>query len=149
MAKIEAFSGEMTTSFSHEDNELLTRVGPGTAMGELFRQYWIPVVPSSHIAEPGGKPLRVRLLSEDLVAFRTKEGVAGVVGAFCSHRLAPLFFGRVEADGIRCPYHGWKYAPGGKCLEMPNIPPAFRFEDRITHPGYPAVEHGGVVWIYM
>jgi phthalate 4,5-dioxygenase len=149
MAKIDAFAGGTTTTFSTEDNELLTKVGPGSLMGELFRQYWIPVVPSSHLAEPGGKPLRIRLLGEDLVAFRTRAGTAGVVGAFCAHRLAPLYFGRVEADGIRCPYHGWKYAPSGQCLEMPNVPPAHQFQDRVHHPGYPCVEHGGVIWIYM
>jgi phthalate 4,5-dioxygenase len=150
MAKIDAFSSSTaTTTFSVEENELLTRVGPGTPMGELFRQYWIPVVPSSHLPEPGGKPLRIRLLGEDLVAFRLRTGAVGVVGAYCSHRLAPLYFGRIEADGIRCPYHGWKYAPDGTCLEMPNIPPAFQFCDRVKHPAHPAIEHGGVVWTYM
>ena len=71
----------ITTTFSQEDNELLTRVGPGTLMGELFRQYWIPVVPVSHLEEPGGKPLRIKLLGEDLVAFRTWKGDVGVIGA--------------------------------------------------------------------
>src|ERR1700722_11136595 len=104
MATIDAFANSSVSgSFSHEENELLTRVGPGTPMGELFRQYWIPVVPVAQLKEPGGKPLRIRLLGEDLVAFRTRDGVAGVVGAYCSHRLAPLYFGRIEADGIRCP----------------------------------------------
>jgi phenylpropionate dioxygenase-like ring-hydroxylating dioxygenase large terminal subunit len=149
VAKIDAFTGGVATTFSAEENELLTRVGPGTPMGELFRQYWIPVVPSSHLAEPGGKPLRIRLLGEDLVAFRTRDGVAGVIGAYCSHRLGPMYFGRIEADGIRCPYHGWKYAPSGKCTEMPNVPPAHQFCERVRHPAYPCVEHGGVVWIYM
>src|SRR5690606_10130840 len=90
----------VATRFTKEDNELLTRVGPGTPMGELFRQYWIPVLPSSHLDEPGGKPRRIRLLGEDLVAFRTREGTVGLVGAYCPHRLAPLYFGRIESDGI-------------------------------------------------
>ena len=149
MTTIDAFAQGLTTSFSKEDNDVLTRVGPGTPMGELFRQYWIPVVPSSHIGEPGGKPLRIRLLCEDMVAFRTRKGVAGVVGAYCSHRLAPLYFGRIEDDGIRCPYHGWKYAPDGTCIDMPNVPAQHQFKERICHPGYPCVEQGGVVWIYM
>ena len=87
-----------------------------------MRQYWIPVVPTAHLKEPGGRPLRVRLLGEDLVLFRTTAGAVGLIGAFCPHRLAPLYFGRVEADGLRCAYHAWKYAPNGKCIEMPNIP---------------------------
>jgi phthalate 4,5-dioxygenase oxygenase subunit len=136
-------------AFSEEENEWLTRVGPGTLMGELFRQYWIPILPASFLAEPGGVPKRVRLLGEDLVLFRTQGGELGLVGAYCSHRLAPLFFGRIESDGIRCPYHGWKYAPDGKCVEMPNVPPEQQFNDMIHHPGYRCVEHGGIIWTYM
>lgn len=135
-------------AFSSEENEWLTRVGPGTLMGDLFRQYWIPVLPASFLA-PGGVPKRVRLLGEDLILFCTRRGDFGLVGAYCSHRLAPLFFGRIEDDGIRCPYHGWKYAPDGKCLEMPNVPPEHEFCDLISHPGYPCVNHGGIVWSYM
>jgi phenylpropionate dioxygenase-like ring-hydroxylating dioxygenase large terminal subunit len=91
----------------------------------------------------------VRLLGEDLVLFRTRRGELGLVGAYCSHRLAPLLFGRIEDDGIRCPYHGWKYAPAGKCIEMPNVPPEQQFCDLISHPGYPCVDHGGIIWTYM
>ena len=93
-------------NFTREENETLTRVGPATPMGNLMRQYWIPVVPTAHLKEPGGRPLRVRLLGEDLVLFRTSAGAVGLIGAFCPHRLAPLYFGRVEADGLRCAYHG-------------------------------------------
>ena len=100
-------------NFTREENETLTRVGPATPMGNLMRQYWIPVVPTAHLKEPGGRPLRVRLLGEDLVLFRTSAGTVGLIGAFCPHRLAPLYFGRVEADGLRCAYHAWKYAPNG------------------------------------
>ncbi|HWP58093.1 MAG TPA: Rieske 2Fe-2S domain-containing protein [Candidatus Acidoferrales bacterium] len=136
-------------TFTKEENEQLTRVGPGTPMGELFRQYWMPVLPVSFLQEPGGRPLRVRLLCEDLLLFRTRRGTVGLVGAYCSHRLAPLYFGRIEDDGVRCPYHGWKYAPSGKCLEMPNIPAEQQFCDAIRHPGYPCVEQGGIIWTYM
>jgi phenylpropionate dioxygenase-like ring-hydroxylating dioxygenase large terminal subunit len=118
-------------------------------MGELFRQYWIPVLPVAHVAESDGAPKRVRLLGEDLVLFRTRRGEAGLVGAYCSHRLAPLFFGRIEDDGIRCPYHGWKYSPQGKCIEMPNVPPGQEFKEDICHPGYPCSEYGGIIWAYM
>ncbi len=136
-------------AFNREENELLTRVGPGTLMGRLFRQYWIPVVPTWLLDEAPGTPRRIRLLGEDLVVFRTLLGELGVVGAYCSHRLAPLYFGRIEEDGIRCPYHGWKYAPGGKCIDMPSVNPEQQFKDRIRHPGYPCVEHGGIIWTYM
>ena len=136
-------------NFTREENEVLTRVGPATPMGNLMRQYWIPVVPTAHLKEPGGRPLRVRLLGEDLVLFRTSAGAVGLIGAFCPHRLAPLYFGRVEADGLRCAYHAWKYAPNGKCIEMPNIPADQQFKDEVQHPGYPCVERGGIIWTYM
>jgi phenylpropionate dioxygenase-like ring-hydroxylating dioxygenase large terminal subunit len=136
-------------TFSPEENEQLTRVGPGTLMGDLFRQYWLAVIPSSFLPDSAVKPLRVRLLGEDLVLFRTAKGKIALVGAFCQHRLAPLYFGRIEDDGIRCPYHGWKYATDGTCLEMPNIPAEQQFCDAIRHPGYPCVEYGGVIWTYM
>lgn len=135
--------------FTREENDALTRVGPGTLMGNLFRQYWIPVTPASDVKEPGGRPIRVKLLGEDLVLFRTKNGQLGLIGAFCSHRLAPLFFGCVEDEGLRCPYHGWKFTPQGKCFEMPNIPAEQAFLDEIHHPGYPCVERGGIIWTCM
>ena len=136
-------------AFPIEENEWLTRTGPGTLMGCLFRQYWIPVLPVPFLTEPGGETRRIRLLGEDLVLFRTRKGEIGLVGAYCAHRLAPLYFGRIEDDGIRCPYHGWKYAPSGECIEMPNVPADQQFCDMIHHPGYPCVEHGGVIWTYM
>jgi phthalate 4,5-dioxygenase oxygenase subunit len=132
-----------------EENEQLTRVGAGTLMGDLFRRYWIAVIPSSFLPESAVKPLRIRLLGEDLVLFRTLKGKVGLVGAYCQHRLAPLYFGRIEDDGIRCLYHGWKYATDGACMEMPNIPAEQQFCDAIRHPGYPCVEYGGVIWTYM
>ena len=140
---------EKIRNFTKEENDALTKVGSGTPMGNLFRQYWIPVTPAADVSEPGGRPGRVKLLGEDLVLFRDKSGTLGLIGAFCPHRLAPLFFGRVEDDGLRCPYHGWKFAPGGQCIEMPNVPAGQRFTAEIHHPAYPCRERGGIVWAYL
>ena len=136
-------------AFSAEENEMLTSVGPGSLLGDLFRQYWIPVLPSSFVEEPAGMPRRVKLLGEDLVVFRSGAGQVGIIGAYCSHRLAPLFFGRIENDGLRCPYHGWKYSPGGACIEMPNVPVEQQFKSDIRHPAYPCVERGDLIWTFM
>ena len=148
-APVGNYQGVSGFTFSKEENEQLTRVGPGTLMGDLFRQYWLAVIPSSFLPQTGVKPLRIRLLCEDLVLFRAGNGKIGLVGAYCQHRLAPLYFGRIEENGIRCPYHGWKYATDGTCMEMPNIPAEQQFCDAIRHPSYPCVEYGGVIWTYM
>jgi phthalate 4,5-dioxygenase len=132
-----------------EDNELLTRVGAGTPMGEMLRQYWIPVMLSEELAQPDGAPLRVRLLGEDLVMFRDTNGAVGLLGDHCSHRGASLFFGRNEECGIRCVYHGWKYDVAGNCVDMPNEPPESNFKDKIHHLAYPCREYGGMIWTYM
>jgi phenylpropionate dioxygenase-like ring-hydroxylating dioxygenase large terminal subunit len=133
---------------SAEENAQLTKVGPGTLMGDLMRQYWIPVVLSSELA-PGGRVKRVRLLGEDLVAFRGPGGRVGLMGEFCTHRQASLYFARNEAAGLRCVYHGWQYEPGGRCVDMPNERPESCFQDKVVHPAYPCAERGGVVWTYM
>jgi nitrite reductase/ring-hydroxylating ferredoxin subunit len=133
---------------SREENELLTRTGPGTPMGALLRQYWIPVVLSSEVA-PGGRVKRVKLLGERLIVFRAKNGRPGLVGEFCPHRLASLYFGRVEEGGMRCVYHGWKFGMDGRCLEMPNEPPESGFAAKIRHVGYPCEERGGMIWAYL
>src|SRR5438034_6161379 len=106
-----------------EDNELLCRVGPGTPMGDLMRQYWIPALASSELPTADGPPMRVRLLGEGLIAFRDSTGSVGLLGANCAHRGASLFFGRNEECGLRCVYHGWKYDIAGRCVDMPNEPP--------------------------
>jgi phenylpropionate dioxygenase-like ring-hydroxylating dioxygenase large terminal subunit len=134
---------------SKEDNEYLTHVGRGTPLGEYLRQFWQPVLLSDELPEPDCAPLRVRLLGENLVAFRDSQGQAGLLGANCPHRGAPLFFGRNEEGGLRCSYHGWKYDVTGACVDMPNEPPASRFKDKIQHTAYPCVEAGGLVWAYM
>jgi phthalate 4,5-dioxygenase len=133
---------------SRDDNELLTRTGPGTPMGALLRHYWIPVVLSSEVAA-GGRVKRVKLLGERLIAFRAKNGRPGLVGEFCPHRSASLYFGRVEDAGMRCVYHGWKFGMDGRCLEMPNEPPESGFAAKIRNVGYPCEEGGGMIWAYM
>lgn len=133
---------------SQEDNELLTRTGAGTPMGTLLRHYWIPVVQSGEL-EAGGRAKRVKLLGERLVSFRGKSGEVGLIGEFCPHRLASLYFGRVEETGMRCVYHGWKFAADGHCLEMPSEPAESSFASKVRHVAYPCREQGGVVWAYM
>jgi phthalate 4,5-dioxygenase oxygenase subunit len=133
---------------SSQENALLTRVGPGTPMGNLMRRYWIPVLVSSELP-PGGRVKRVKLLGEPLIAFRLSNGKVGLIGEFCSHRRASLYFGRNEEAGLRCVYHGWKYGPDGQCLDMPNVTPDNNFQEKVRHPAYPCAEHGGVVWAYM
>jgi phthalate 4,5-dioxygenase oxygenase subunit len=134
---------------SKEDNELLTRVGPGTPMGELFRRFWLPAFLPEEVPGPDCVPARVRLLGEDLVAFRDTEGRIGVVDAYCPHRGAPMFFGRNEECGLRCIYHGWKFDVDGNCVDMPNCWEGESFRHKVTIPSYPAWEGGGMVWIYM
>ena len=133
---------------SIEDNERLTRVGPGTVMGDLFRQYWLPVLFSWEVPADEA-PERVRLLGEDLIAFRDSDGRVGLIEAACPHRGASLFFGRNEEGGIRCVYHGWKYDVTGQCVDMPSEPAESNFKHKITATAYPCVDRGGVVWVYM
>jgi phthalate 4,5-dioxygenase len=131
-----------------EENALLTRVGPGSLMGDLMRQYWIPVVQTAELAA-GGRPKRVRILGEDLVAFRDPGGRPGLVSEFCAHRRASLYFARNEERGLRCVYHGWQYGLDGACLDQPNERPESSFQDKVALPAYPCAERGGVVWTYM
>jgi phenylpropionate dioxygenase-like ring-hydroxylating dioxygenase large terminal subunit len=133
---------------TQENNELLTRVGRGTPTGELFRQFWLPILFSWEI-EADGAPERVRLLGEDLIAFRDTDGCVGLIEERCPHRGASLFFGRNEERGLTCMYHGWKYDVTGQCVEMPNEPAASSFKHKVRQPAYPCVEKGGVVWTYM
>lgn len=132
-----------------EDNERLVRVGPGTPGGELFRRYWQPALLSTEIPTNDGAPVRVRLLGEDLVAFRDTNGKIGLVDAFCPHRRAPMFFGRNEDCGLRCVYHGWKFDFHGHCVDMPSEPPDSLFKHKVRIAAYPTWEAGGVVWAYL
>ena len=118
-------------------------------MGMLMRQYWIPALLSTELPECDGSTLRVRLLCEDVVAFRDSNGRVGLLGAHCPHRGAPLYYGRNEESGLRCIYHGWKYDIDGKCVDMPNEPSESNFKDKIQHLAYPCREQGGVIWVYM
>ena len=134
---------------SREDNEFLCRVGRGTPMGELLRQYWLPFLPSSELPAPDGPPKKVRLLGEDLVAFRDTQGRVGLMGENCPHRGASLFFGRNEECGLRCVYHGWKFDVTGRCVDMPNEPVESLFKDKVRARAYPCRDVNGVVWTYM
>src|SRR5712692_8999444 len=133
---------------SKEENDLVTQVGPGTPCGELMRRYWQPVALSEELL-PGGAPLPVRLLGEELVLFRDEQGRPGLLGIHCSHRVADLSYGRIEDGGLRCIYHGWLYDVHGRCLEQPGEPAGSTFFERIRHPAYPCVETGGLILTYM
>ena len=130
-----------------QDNvELLTHTGPGTAMGDLMRRYWVPVLLSSEIAAPDCAPVRVTILGERLVAFRDSQGRPGLVDEFCAHRGASLFLGRNEEGGIRCSYHGWKYDITGQCTELPSVP---QLACKMRIKAYPCIERGDILWAYM
>lgn len=133
---------------SREDNETLTLVGPGTQMGQLMRHYWVPFLKSSDVARDG-QPHRVRLLGEDLVAFRDSEDRVGLVDHACPHRGAPMIFARNEGGGIRCIYHGWKFNVEGRCQDMPAEPADSPMCKRMTIKAYPVRERNGVLWAYM
>lgn len=132
-----------------EQNDLLTQTGPDTPMGKLFRRYWLPALLSEQLREPDGEPVRLQLLGERLIAFRDSQGRLGAIDEFCAHRGVSLWFGRNEESGLRCPYHGWKYDITGQCVEVPSEPPESGYCDRVKLKGYPLIERGGVIWIYM
>jgi phthalate 4,5-dioxygenase len=134
---------------SHEDNELLTRTGPGTPMGNLYRRFWMPALLPSELPRPDSDPIRFRILGEDLVAFRDSNGKVGFIANNCPHRGASLFFGRNEEAGLRCVYHGWKFDVDGNCIDMPNEPAESDFRTKVKATTYPSAEWGGFVWIYM
>src|SRR3982750_2701855 len=134
---------------SREDNDLLCRVGPGTPMGTLMREYWIPAGLSEELPERDGAPVRIKLLGENLIAFRDTEGTIGLVQENCPHRGASLFFGRNEEAGLRCVYHGWKFDVTGHCVDMPNEPAESDFKTKVRAVAYPCREWGGMVWTYM
>jgi phthalate 4,5-dioxygenase oxygenase subunit len=134
---------------SKADNELLTSVRPGTPMGNLMRQYWLPALLSRELPHPDSDPVRVLLLGEQLIAFRDSSGQVGLVANNCPHRGASLFFGRNEEHGLRCVYHGWKFDVTGACVDMPNEPAESDFRTKVKVAAYPTVERGGIVWTYM
>jgi 5,5'-dehydrodivanillate O-demethylase oxygenase subunit len=129
------------------ENELLTKVGPGTAAGETLRNYWLPVGLSTEITVEA--PKLVRWLGEDLLMFRDEFGRVGLTEPSCPHRGASLDYGWIEAGGIRCCYHGWVFDVQGRCLEQPGEPPGSNFKDKIKLKAYPVRELGGMIWAYM
>lgn len=133
---------------SHEDNMRMCRVGPDTPMGQAMRRYWVPALLETEIAQPGCDPVRFEVLGEKLVAFRDTEGRIGILGEHCCHRGASLSLARNEDCGLRCIYHGWKFAFDGTVLDTPNVPDP-DFKTRFRMKSYPALSAGGVVWIYM
>lgn len=135
----------MTAAIETSD---LMRVGPGTAMGELMRQYWFPAAMSSELVADG-PPIRLLLLGEKLIAFRDSGGRVGIMDQRCPHRCASLFLGRNEESGIRCVYHGWKFDVTGQCVDMPSVSPHQDFKDKVRAKAYPATERNGLIWVYM
>jgi 5,5'-dehydrodivanillate O-demethylase oxygenase subunit len=133
---------------TREENELLTKIGRGTPCGELLRRYWHPVAVDGELTDE--KPIKaVKYFDEELVVYRDKSGKYGLVGEHCPHRLASLAYGRVDDQGIRCPYHGWKFDHTGRCLEQPAEPADSTFKDRIRHIAYPVEYLGGLLWAYF
>jgi 5,5'-dehydrodivanillate O-demethylase len=132
---------------TQEANERLTQTGPGTPMGNLLRRYWHPIATSKELdAEP---VLAVRLLCENLALYRSEAGALGLMAERCPHRGASLAYGIPEEDGLRCPYHGWKFSSEGRCLEQPAEPESSTFQHRIRIPAYPVQEMGGLIWAYL
>ena len=134
---------------SIEDNELVTRTNPGTPMGDLLRRYWVPALLSEEIPAPDCPPARVKLMGEDLVAFRDTAGRIGLIGERCAHRGTSLFFGRNEECGLRCIYHGWKYDADGNVLDTPAEPAGSDFRKKLRHTAYPTHEANGVIYAYL
>jgi phthalate 4,5-dioxygenase oxygenase subunit len=133
---------------TREENELLTRVGPGTPMGELMRRYWMPAMLSREM-EPDGEPKQIRLLGQNFVAFRDTSGQVGLLDENCSHRGASLAYGRNEECGLRCIYHGWKVDVRGNIVDTPSEPEDSTFRFRIKHPAYGTHEVAGIIWVYL
>jgi phenylpropionate dioxygenase-like ring-hydroxylating dioxygenase large terminal subunit len=132
-----------------EQNDLLTQTGPGTPMGNLYRSYWIPALLAEELPENECPPVRVKLLSERLLAFRDTQGRYGLIDEFCAHRGVSLWFGRNEDSGLRCPYHGWKYDVTGQCVDVPSEPVESGYCKKIKLKSYPLVKIGDVLWTYM
>ena len=135
---------------SREDNDRLTRVGPGTPMGELMRRYWIPAAFSHQLPKPDSPPIRVKLMGESLVLFRDTQGRVGLLDERCPHRTASLFYGRNEENGLRCVYHGIKFDVAGNCVDVPCVPQVpevnrLNVQKYMKAKAYPCIERGEVV----
>ena len=134
---------------SQQENDLLTQTDEGTPAGNYFRRYWLPVMLASEVPAPDCPPVRLRLMGEDLLAFRDTHGRVGLIDEFCPHRRASLFWGRNEECGVRCIYHGWKFDIHGACVDMPNEPPEYGFDNKVRITAYPTREYGGLIWAYL
>ena len=134
---------------SKEQNDLLTQTDADTPMGQYFRRFWQPVALSEELPEPDGPPIRVTAMGESLVAFRDSEGRIGLIDSRCPHRGANLYYGRNEACGLRCVYHGWKFDVNGKAVDLPNVPSGARMHDEMSIRAYPTREYGDLIWAYM
>ena len=132
-----------------EQNDLLCRTGPGTPAGQLFRLSWQPALLAEELPENECSPVRVKLLGERLLAWRDTQGNYALTDEFCAHRGVSLWFGRNEHNGLRCPYHGWKYDHTGQCVEVPSEPAESGYCQKVKLMSYPLVERGGVLWAYM
>src|SRR5262245_12985226 len=137
------------TMLSYEENSLLTETNAGTTVGEYFRRYWLPAMLSTELPVPDGEPVGVRLLGENLIAFRDSNGRVGSLDKFCAHRRASLLWRRNEDCGLRCVYHGWKFDVDGAWVDMPNEPPEYAFENKVRTTAYPTREYVGLIWAYM
>lgn len=139
-------SGYGRNAMVPEEDTRLTHVGFGTPMGELMRRYWQPICLSSELTD---LPKFLKILDEELVAYRDKSGKVGVLGAHCCHRGTSLEYGRIEENGLRCCYHGWYFNEEGKCLDQPGEPDGSPYKDEVRQPWYPAEEYKGLVFAYM
>ena len=135
---------EANPLLTKDKNDLLTHTGPGTPMGDLFRCYWHPALLAEELPEPDCPPVRVKLLSERLIAFRDSDNRLGLMDELCAHRRVSLWFGRNEEGGLRCAYHGWKYDESGQCIEQPGEDEAFAAKVRIRI--YPTEEYLGLTF---
>jgi phthalate 4,5-dioxygenase oxygenase subunit len=133
---------------TNQDNELMCRTGRGTAMGDAMRRFWLPVMQLSELPPAGGDPRTIEVLGEKFVAWRDQQGRAGLYAEHCLHRGASLQLARAEGDGLRCIYHGWKFAVDGQVLDTPNVADP-KFKERIKGRTYPVREAGGLLWAYM
>jgi phthalate 4,5-dioxygenase oxygenase subunit len=132
-----------------QENDLFCRVEDDAPMGQLMRRHWLIACLSEEVPEPDGTPVAVRLLGEDLVAWRNTDGVLALMDRYCPHRRASLVFGRNEDNGLRCLYHGWKMNVQGQVVEMPSEPPTSSMAQKSAQKTYPTHEWGGFVWTYM
>ena len=134
---------------SVEDNALIGQVGPGSPMGELLRRFWVPFIEAARVERMASDPVEVELLGERLIAYRDGAGRYALIESACPHRGAPLYYGRNEGDGLRCIYHGWKFAADGRCVEMPSEPAKSAFKDKVRVRSYEVREMAGILWAYM